>query len=141
MAKPPLTMDLAWTGGLTFAADAAHGRHLVTDGDSKAGLSPMELLAAATAGCMAVDIVHILTRSRQDVKGLRAHFRGERAETEPHRLTAVRVEFDIEGTVAQPQLDRAVQLSRDKYCSVWNSLREDITLEVVTRVQAAAAVS
>ena len=39
----------------------------------------------------------------------------------------------------QPKLDRAVQLSRDKYCSVWNSLRQDITLDIVTRIHAAAA--
>ena len=46
------------------------------------------------------------------------------------------LEFTIEGAVKQAQVDRAVQLSRDKYCSVWNSLREDTTLDVVTRIHA-----
>lgn len=141
MAKAPVSLDLTWTGDLAFSADASHGRHIVTDGNSQSGFSPVELLAVATAGCMAVDLVHILTRARQDVKGLRAHFSGDRAEIEPHRFVAIRLEFDIEGTIAQPQLDRAVQLSRDKYCSVWNSLRKDVTLEVVTRVHAPAAAS
>jgi putative redox protein len=141
MAKPPVTLDLTWTGDLAFRADAGHDRHIVTDGNSRAGLSPMELLGVATAACMAVDVVHILTRSRQDVRGLRAHIVGGRAETEPHRFVAVRLEFDIDGAVSLPQLDRAVRLSRDKYCSVWNSLRADIALDVVTRVHAPAAAS
>jgi putative redox protein len=136
MAKPDTSVGLTWTGDLTFSADLSHGRHIVTDGHSKAGLSPVELLAVATIGCMAVDVVHILGKSRQPPTALDARFTGRRADTEPHRFVAVQLAFDIEGEVAQEVVDRAVQLSRDKYCSVWNSLREDIALEVVVRIHA-----
>jgi putative redox protein len=139
MAKPPMSVDLTWSEGLAFRITVADGRTSVVDGDGRAGLSPVELLAAATASCMAVDLVHILTKARQPVSGMRAGFTGQRAQTEPHRFTAIRLEFAITGAVGQAQVDRAVRLSRDKYCSVWNSLREDITLEIVTRIDANAA--
>src|SRR5512141_196267 len=74
MAKPETSVGLTWTGDLTFAADLSNGRHIVTDGNSKAGLSPVELLAVATVGCMAVDVVHILGKSRQPPTALEARF-------------------------------------------------------------------
>jgi putative redox protein len=136
MSKPPTSLRLTWTEGLAFQTETPDGRTLVTDGDGRAGLSPVELLAAATSACMGVDLVHILGKARQPVEGVRVSFSGERSQTEPHRFTAIHLEFTIAGPVGQAQVDRAVQLSRDKYCSVWNSLREDITLDVVTRITA-----
>ena len=133
MDKPPMTLALTWTDGLAFRVETPQGLALLTDGDGRTGLSPVELLAAATAACMGVDLVHILGKARQPLESLRVSFTGERAQTAPHRFTAIRLEFTITGAVGQAQVDRAVQLSRDKYCSVWNSLREDITLDVVTR--------
>jgi uncharacterized OsmC-like protein len=47
--------------------------------------------------------------------------------------------FTVEGAVPQAQLDRAIQLSRDKYCSVWNSLREDTELEITTEIRVPAS--
>ena len=139
MKKPPMSLALSWTDGFAFRVDAPEARTLVTDGNGEGGLSPVELLAAATAACMGVDLVHILGKARQPLEGLRVSFTGERAQTEPHRFTAIRLEFVIAGAVGQTQVDRAVQLSRDRYCSVWNSLREDITLDVVTRITAGTA--
>jgi putative redox protein len=134
MVKPATSVDLTWTRDLVFTATGTRGRSIVTDGNSHAGFSPVELLAIATAGCMAVDVVHILGKSRQPPTALRARFTGTRAGAEPHRFTAVQLAFEIEGEVERAVVDRAVQLSRDKYCSVWNTLREDITLEVVTHL-------
>jgi putative redox protein len=139
MHKPPTSIRLTWTEGLAFRVDTADARTLMTDGNSAAGLSPVELLAAATASCMGVDLVHILTKAHQPIEAMRVAFRGERAQSEPHRFTAVRLEFTITGAVSQTHVDRAVQLSRDKYCSVWNSLREDTTLDVVTHIHASRA--
>ena len=139
MAKPPMSVALTWTEGLAFRVTAAGGRTSIVDGDGRAGLSPVEWLAAATSSCMAVDLVHILTKARQPVRGMRVGFTGRRAETDPHRFVAIRLEFTIAGAVAHAQVDRAVRLSRDKYCSVWNSLRDDIALEIVTRIEAGEA--
>jgi len=137
MVKPQVKLSLDWTGGLAYRATTADGRHVVTDGNSADGFSPVELLAAATAGCMAVDIVHILTKGRQAPASLRVDFTGDRAQTEPHRFLRMALVVRIEGEVGQAQLDRAIQLSRDKYCSVWNTIREDTVLEVTTCIQPA----
>ena len=134
-----MSVHLTWSEGLAFRIAAADGRTSVVDGDGREGLSPVELLAAATASCMAVDLVHILTKARQPLSAMGVAFTGLRAQTDPHRFTTIRLEFTIAGAVAQAQVDRAVRLSRDKYCSVWNSLRQDIPLEIVTRIDADAA--
>jgi putative redox protein len=139
MVKPATLVDLTWTGDLVLDAATPDGRHVITDGRSHVGQSPVELLATATAACMAIDVVHILGKSRQPATALRARFTGRRADTEPHRFVAIQLDFEVEGDVPQGVLDRAVQLSRDKYCSVWNSLRQDITLDIVTRIHATAA--
>jgi putative redox protein len=132
--KLPTSISLEWTGELAFRVDASGGRSIVTDGNGKIGISPVEMLVASVAGCMAMDVVHILTRSRLSVDACRVRCTGERAQTEPHRLTRVHMAFELEGSIPQAQLDRALQLSRDKYCSVWNSLRADIPLDVTTSI-------
>ena len=139
MAKPPVRLSLNWTGGLAFQCDGASGRTITTDGDGASAMSPVELLGAATASCMAVDVVHILTKARQPPVAVSVEFTGYRAEEEPRRLLRIELAFRVEGAATRAQVDRALQLSRDKYCSVWNSLREDITLEIVTRIDASAA--
>jgi putative redox protein len=136
MAKKPVHASLVWTGSLSFRATLPDGRTLVTDGDSRRGFSPVELMAVAISGCMAADVVHILERARQPLDGLRADLTGLRAPSNPHRLVRVELRFVAKGGVEPAQLERAVQLSREKYCSVWNSLRSDTELEITTRIEA-----
>ncbi|HEV8254676.1 MAG TPA: OsmC family protein [Vicinamibacteria bacterium] len=101
-------------------------RELTLDGDGAAGVSPVQALVLALAGCMASDVVHILTKGRLPLGGLRAELLAERAEEEPRRLTAVSLHFSVEGPVPADKVERAIALSREKYCSVWHSLRQDI---------------
>jgi putative redox protein len=75
---------------------------------------------------MAADVVHILTRGRLPLRGLRAALSAERAEDDPRRLTAVSLYFSVEGDVPPDKVGRAIALSREKYCSVWHSFRPDI---------------
>lgn len=133
MAKPPTVVTATWTGDLAFAV--ASGSHeMVVDGDSRQGLSPVQLLGAALAGCMATDVALILTRGRQPLTSLEVSLTAHRADSDPHRFTAVRIHFAVGGAVNPAQLDRAIALSREKYCSVWHSMREDITLETTTSI-------
>ncbi len=136
MAKKPVHASLVWTGSLTFRMTLPDGRTLVTDGDSRRGFSPVELMAVAISGCMAADVVHILERARQPPHALRADFTGLRAPSNPHRLVRVELRFVVTGRVEPAQLERAIQLSREKYCSVWNSLRSDTELEITTQIEA-----
>ena len=125
---PTVTVALEWRGGLRFAG-TTHGPELLLDGDSVAGPSPVEALAFALAGCMAADLVHILTRSRTPPRTLRVTLTGERAEQDPRRLLRVDLRFEVSGDVPADKIERALALSRERYCSVWHSLRPDIELQ------------
>ena len=125
MSKPPTTITLAWQDDLRFTAVA--GSHTVTiDGDSKAGWSPVQGLAISIAGCMAIDVVDILRKGRHPLQALDARFEGDRAEAPPRRFVRIRLTFIVRGNVPAEAIERAIALSREKYCSVSNSLRPDI---------------
>jgi putative redox protein len=128
-ASPPVTVALEWRDGLRFTADTAGGE-LVVDGDGAAGPSPVQLLALALAGCMAADLVHILTRSRVPPRGVRVTFTGHRAEQHPRRFVRIGLRFEVAGEVPREKIERALALSRETYCSVWHSLHPDIELTV-----------
>lgn len=125
--KPPAVVDLTWDGGLKFIARAA-GHDWVLDGNNQDGPSPVLALASALAGCMAIDIVHILSRGRSDVRSFSARLTGRRTDSAPRRLVAVDLSFVLDTSAPAEQVDRAISLSREKYCSVWHSLRQDIEL-------------
>jgi len=125
--KPPVVAELLWSQALQFAATSGTNA-LVVDGDNATGPSPVQLLAIALAGCMSIDIVDILRKGRHPFQGFRTKVTGERAEQPPRRLLAVQLEFILHGTVPEAAVERAIALSRDRYCSVWHSLREDIEL-------------
>jgi putative redox protein len=125
--KPPTVVELVWDGRLTFTARAG-GHEWVLDGRTEEGPSPVMALAAALAGCMAIDIVHILTKGRSTIRAFRTELTGRRADSEPRRFLSIDLRFAIDTTASADQVERAVALSREKYCSVWHSLRQDIEL-------------
>ena len=124
-AKPPLVVELVWSGELRFEA-TSEASTAVVDGDSKAGPSPMEYAAMALAGCMAADVADLIRKGRHPLTALRATFTGTRADSPPRRFLRISLRFDIEGAVPPDAVERAVALSREKYCSVWHSFRQDI---------------
>lgn len=126
-AKPPVELALTWEGDLRFNVRAGDIETKL-DSRSVAGPSPMQSLAAALAACMGMDVVHILQRGRHPLERLSVRVSGRRAPDEPRRFEEVSVHFDLAGDVPRPAIDRALALSRDKYCSVWHSLRPDIEL-------------
>lgn len=126
-AKPPLIADLVWSSNLVFDATSARVG-LVIDGDSTAGPSPVQLLAVGLAGCMAMDVVDIVRKGRHPLTAFRCRFTGERSPDHPRRLLRVQLHFHLQGEVPGAAVERAIALSRDKYCSVWHSMRQDIEL-------------
>jgi putative redox protein len=123
--RPPLVATLDWDDELRFSTQTGDAQ-IVLDGNSMAGPSPMQALAAALAGCMAIDVVNILVKGRHPLAGLSARLVAARAEGSPARLTGVELTYRVEGDVPREAVERAIQLSRDRYCSVWHSLRQDI---------------
>ena len=132
-SKPPTVLELVWEHDLVFAGSSGAAR-MTLDSAGAAGPSPVQTLAFALAGCMAMDVVHILRKGRHDLRGFRADLTGHRADEQPRRFTAITLAFTINGDVPQEAVDRAVQLSRDKYCSVWHSLRQDIALTTTSSI-------
>jgi putative redox protein len=127
-------VDLTWVGDLTFEATAGSAS-LTLDSAGLAGPSPVQTLACAFAGCMAMDVAHVLNRGRHAFHGLRAHLVADRAPDDPHRIVRMTLRFTVEGEVPGEAVDRAIALSHDKYCSVWHSMRQDIELNVAAVIQ------
>lgn len=133
VAKPPTKVELVWEHDLVFGGRS--GDILLSlDSAGVKGLSPMQTLAFALAGCMAMDVVHVVTKGRLDLRGLRADLSGHRAPDDPHRFTAIELHFTVTGEVPAARVERAIQLSRETYCSVWHSMREDIELKVTYKI-------
>jgi putative redox protein len=126
-ARPPLVAELVWSGDLRFDASSGATTTIV-DGDGKHGPSPTQHAAMGLAGCMAADVVDILRKGRHPLTALRVTFTGTRAEQPPRRFLQIELRFDVQGAVPADAVERAIALSRDKYCSVWHSFRQDITL-------------
>ena len=127
--KPPTVVELIWEHDLVLSGRSGDVK-LTLDSASAEGPSPMQALGFALAACMAMDVVHILKKGRHDLKGLKADRTGQRAPDDPRQFTRVDLKYSITGNVPDEQVVRAIQLSRDKYCSVWHSLSRDIDLRV-----------
>jgi putative redox protein len=126
-------LSLDWIGDLKFKnsdGSPAIELHSSTPGTT----SPTQALAYAVMACMGMDIVHVLQKARHDLRTMKVAFAGERAHDYPRRYTAMTLHFTLTGDVPLPAVARAIELSRTKYCSVWNSLREDIVLETTFEV-------
>jgi putative redox protein len=128
------TADLTWDADLRFTARSG-GQHVVIDSNGHAGPSPMQTLAMSLAGCMAIDVVDIVKKGRHDLRALHVTFTGLRAAEPPRRFEEITLHYVIEGNVPEAAVERAIALSREKYCSVWHSLRQDIKLTVTHEIR------
>jgi putative redox protein len=133
--RPPSLVELVWEHDLVFSGHSG-AVEMTLDSDSTAGPSPMQALAFALAACMAMDVVHVIRKGRYALRGLRANLSGTRAQEEPRRFLAVSLHYTVTGDVPDEKVARAIQLSREKYCSVWHSMRQDIELQVTYTVTA-----
>lgn len=132
-ARPPLPAELVWAGDLRFTG-RSRDASLALDSDGQAGPSPMQALIMALGGCMGMDIVHFLKKSRVPADAVRLSLAGHRADGHPSRFTAIDLHVEVEGAATDEQVARAIELSRSTYCSVWNSMRQDIALNVTFTV-------
>ena len=134
MSKPPTTATLVWQGDLKFSARSG-STEIVLDSDGIAGPTPPQALAMALAGCMAIDVIDIVKKGRHVVDELTASLTGRRLDDPPRRFTEFSLHFAMKGNPPDAAVERAIQLSRDKYCSVWYSLRSDISLHTTFEVR------
>lgn len=132
-ATAPVELEMDWQGGSRFAGRCG-SVEMTLDGSAQAGPTPVQAAAFGLAGCMAIDVVHILTKGRFEVKALQVRLHGERATDDPKRFLKIDLHFTVEGEVPGDKVERALALSREKYCSVWQSFRQDIPLTTTYEV-------
>ena len=127
-----------WIGDVAFVAESESGHAVVVDGAPEAGgrnigMRPMELVLAGTAACSAFDVVWILKRARQAVVDCVVDADAERATTEPKVFTRIHLRYRVTGHgLDRHQVERAVRLSKDKYCSATAMLAKtaEVTYDV-----------
>ena len=116
---------VTWMGtdGMSFVAETGSGHIVAMDGAPEGGghnlaPRPMEMVLLGTGGCTAYDVVLILKKSRQDVRGCSVKLQAERASEDPKVLTKINFHFTVSGRNLNPgAVERAIHLSHDKYCS------------------------
>lgn len=120
------TAAVQWTGEQKFLATSPSGHAMVmdADGQSNKAATPMELLLMALGGCTASDMVSILEKQRQNLQSLVVECSGERAPEPPRIWTKIDVVFKLRGTLDETAVRRALELTKDKYCSVAKMLEK-----------------
>ncbi|MGC8808482.1 MAG: OsmC family protein [Thiomonas sp.] len=122
------TVQWEGEGGMAFTAQTETGHTLRMDGAPASSPGepgghnlaprPMETVLAGTGGCTAYDVVYILKKARQDVRGCTVRLDAERASTDPKVFTRIHMHFTVSGKdLRTDMVQRAVELSHTKYCS------------------------
>ncbi|MEO5693501.1 MAG: OsmC family protein [Usitatibacter sp.] len=124
------------TDGISFVATSGSGHDVVVDaspevGGRNLGARPMELVLMGTGACSAIDVVLILRKARQVVDGCVVELEAERATEDPKVFTSIHFKFVVTGRKLAPkQVERAIQLSKEKYCSATTMMAK--TAEITT---------
>jgi len=88
----------------------------------------MQLLAGSLAGCMSIDIVLILQKQKINPKVYQIEIDAKRKEGTPSPFESIHLKFQVDGSVPLDKLERAILLSKEKYCSVSLSLNPNIKI-------------
>jgi putative redox protein len=133
-------IEAEWQGGGTFIGrNAAGGTVQMGKLNERPGVSPMELVLVGLAGCTGVDIVDILEKKRQPLKALKVKVRGKRSEDYPKIYKEIEITYFIWGEGVDPKaVERAIQLSEEKYCSVSAMLRSVVEISSTYQILAAS---
>jgi putative redox protein len=89
------------------------------------GVKPSELLLMAAASCSAYDVIEILTKQRQPFHNLVVVCNGSQLSEPPSTFTHIHLHYQVHGAVDPDKMERAIQLSMEKYCSVISTFRPD----------------
>jgi putative redox protein len=127
--------------GMTFVAESGSGHAVVVDaapdvGGRDLGPRPMELVLMGTGACSAIDVVHILRKARQAITDCVVELDAERAAEDPKVFTRIHLHYVVTGKgLATAQVERAIKLSKEKYCSATIMLAKtaEITYDLEVR--------
>lgn len=114
---------VTWVDGAKFQGESGSGHTVVMDGPEDAGgrnmgVRPMEMLLLGIGGCSAFDVVNILKKGRQPVTGCETLVEASRVDAIPAVFEKIHLHFIVSGKgLDEARVERAVQLSAEKYCS------------------------
>ena len=132
-------IEVVWEGGMRYRGGPAGGPTLIMDGKREAAPSPVDSLVIAIASCSAIDVVDYLEKRRTPASSLRVSARFSRAPNPPRRITDLNLVFHVATESDRDHVERAVQLSFDKYCSVASSIAPDTRLEWTVELEPSSA--
>ncbi len=135
-----LEAKVTYVDGMQFVGEAGSGHAVVMDADASVGgrntgIRPTELLLVGLGSCSGMDIISILKKKKQAVTGLEIIVKGSKAETYPKRFIHMEIEFVVRGRSISPEaMQRAVDLSMEKYCSVKATLEKSAEITFSYRI-------
>jgi putative redox protein len=120
--------QLQWVQDWQFVGRSEEGPAVVIDGKQpRSGPAPMQMVLMGVAGCTAIDVLLVMEKKRINVTDFQVNITGERAEDHPRRYTHIHIEYVLTGTdISAKAVERAIQLSEEKYCSAIGSLNATI---------------
>ena len=129
--NPVIKASLSWERDLIFVGRTNEGYEIEFDAHVQWGCKPTDALLLSLAGCMGIDVVTFLQKMRTEIANFKIDIIGERNPTPPQYFKAVEMILNIAGKNLDPKkVERAISLSHEKYCSVYNSLRKDMDVKV-----------
>ncbi len=114
---------IKWVENVMFVGESGTGHGIVLDGAPESGgknlgMRPMELMALSVGSCSSYDVVTILKKARQDITSCEAEIEAKRVDATPTVFESIHLHFKISGNdLSEKQVERAIELSADKYCS------------------------
>lgn len=114
---------IKWVEQVSFLGETGSGHAVLMDGSPESGgrnlgPRPMEMLLLGAGGCTSFDVIHILRKGRQQVTDCVVEIEAERATEDPKVFTRIHLHFVVTGRSLKPeQVERAIKLSAEKYCS------------------------
>lgn len=117
-----------------FQGENSKGLTVDIDGSERVGgkgkgVSPMEMVLMATAGCSSIDIHVILKKMRQEIEDLQVHVEGERVDAVPAVFKTITMHYAFKGDLKPEKVQKAVNMSLDKYCSVSKMLEHSVKIK------------
>lgn len=128
-----MKMQVEWKGKMAFEGKNESGTSLLLDasqiaGGEGKGQTPMEAVLTALGGCTGIDVVSILNKMRAEIETFNLEIEAERAEDHPKIFTKINVHYNLIGKdLDESKVRKAINLTQDKYCSVSNSLKAEVT--------------
>lgn len=122
-----MTISTRWLKNdtINFENTNPTGAHVIADPAQAIGAKPTELLLMSLASCSSFDVVGILQKARQNITDVRCEVSAKRADSIPAVFTDIHLHFIITGTdLKSAQIEKAIHLSADKYCSVGKMLSD-----------------